>query len=279
MPNNDELAGDTRESGTPIKVVDVLAELRQGFRTKYFLQKYSITLPEFEELLKHLIRKGLFTKEEFRTWKQSRANGNSAAKSHSNTAGTVDEHDGSKNQQNVKVADTDGNDQNEPETVHTFVINDPERHNSWALQLFSTPREKMRGAKFKINLQGKKYLFQVEDLVFRGNVSMHPEDDDSPESSKSKREEAMNFIAVHGWAAYLESRAIAANVLMKQKPQIVKKARLVVLHCRNNTYLAALHTPVPAINFYVGNSMENLKLRLAKSIDVRTINNSEVPQS
>ena len=88
--------------------------------------------------------------------------------------------------------------------------------------------------------------------------------------TKGKREEAIEFISEHGWAAYLESRAIEAN-LSGANTEETPKARLVLLHCRNNTFLAALHTPAPAINLYVGSSLDNIKQRLAKSVDTRSL--------
>ena len=124
----------------------------------------------------------------------------------------------------------------------------------------------MPGAQFKVNLHGKKYSFVVEKLLFRGAVKMLESRSADKLGSKGKREEAMEFITTHGWAAYLEQRAYAAN-FDADGMRISGKGRLVLLHCRNDTFLAALHTPAPAINLYVGGSLENIRRRLAKSVD------------
>jgi hypothetical protein len=126
----------------------------------------------------------------------------------------------------------------------------------------------MKGAKFKVSLHGRKYFFVVEDMIFRGQVEMLAGASGSKSATQTKREEALEFISRHGWSAYLERRALEANVDDVQESPSGKKARLVLLHCRNNTFLAALHTPAPAINLYVGNSLEKIRLRLSKSVDL-----------
>lgn len=232
---------------------EVLRDLRAGLRTQQFLSKYGITLTQFEELLKKLIRQGLFTKDEFKAWKANRP----ATKSEPeyDFQGEDARHAGP---------------ERTPENIATYILREPEKNHAWALQLFSTRREAIKGAQFKVNLHGRKYSFFVEELIFRGQVDMLEERGPSKADSKGKREEALAFIARHGWAAYLESRAIAANVetTLQKSGQ---KARLVLLHCRNETFLAALHTPAPAINLYVGNSLERIRSRLAKSIDTSVL--------
>jgi len=240
------------ESGSPskkISIEEVLQDLRAGLRTKGFLSKYGISMTEFEGILKSLIRKGLFTKEEFRAWK-----------SRTPVQAVAPEPPPRPNHVGARAP------QKDHVSVETFVIRDPEKNNSWALQLFSTKRERMTGAQFKVNLHGKKYAFVVEKLLFRGAVKMLESESAGSPGSKGKREEAMDYITQHGWAAYLERRAYAAN-FDADKMRISGKARLVLLHCRNDTYLAALHTPAPAINLYVGGSLENIRRRLAKSVD------------
>jgi hypothetical protein len=117
-----------------------------------------------------------------------------------------------------------------------------------------------------VNLHGKKYAFIVEHLVFRGQVSMRAAAAPRKSGSLDKREDAVKFISQHGWAAYLENRAFSAN-FGNSGMAAANKARLVLLHCRNNTFLAALHTPAPAVNLYVGSSLENILSRLSKNID------------
>lgn len=218
------------------------------------MQKYGITLPEFESLLKMLIRKGLFTKEEFKTWKTSRVQPQAQSAVSKET----------KQPDDMQTAT-----QTDPSHIETFILADPEKNHAWVMQLFSTRRDLMREATFKVVLQGKKYLFVVDRLIFRGNVYIM-EDQESEKASKSKREEALEFISKHGWAAYLEQRAFQANFDESQAEKIrsSKKARLLLVQCRNNTYLAALHTPAPAISLYVGSSLENMKSRLAKVVDL-----------
>jgi len=240
---------ETNTSAKGITAEDILQDLRAGLRTREFLSKYGLTLGQFEELLKSLIRKGLLTKDEFRAWKAHRLGPNSArTKPDGREVSPVPQQD--KPNQNVE----------------TYIIKQPEMNNSWALQLFSTDRDKMKGAQFKVNLHGKKYSFVVEQMLFRGQVEMLPSGDAGRFGERAKREQAMEFIARHGWAAYLESRAMEAN-LGEPGPEPRKKARLVLLHCKNHTFLAALHTPAPAINLYVGSSLEKIYGRLAKSVD------------
>jgi len=236
-----------------VKVEEILTDLRAGLRTKGFLEKYDLTIGEFERLLKKLIRKGLFTKEEFIAWKAHRKP----------DAVSVEPYFGDSD---APAMGENGSRQG----VMTYVIKDPESNDSWALQLFSTQRDLMHGAAFKVDLQGKRYSFIVEQMLFRGSVNMLPGVGRTRTATKEKREEAIEYISEHGWAAYLESRAIDAN-LNESGLEQPKKARLVLLHCRNNTFLAALHTPAPAINLYVGSSLDNIKRRLAKSVDTSAL--------
>jgi len=244
----------------PIRMEDVLKDLRAGLRTKGFLVKYGLDIGEFEQLLKSLIRRRLFTVDEYRVWKAKRSR-----------HPEPDEPQG----------DEEGTPKATPEKqaqgkVITYIISEPEKNNSWALELFSYRRDKMKGARFKVNLQGRRYAFVVQDMLFRGQVDMLEVGEASAGSEqKERRARAMTFIAEHGWAAYLEKRAINANVEGGPVEE-GKKARLVLLHCRNNTFLAALHTPTPVINLYVGNSLEKIRGRLAKSIDTSVLN-GELP--
>jgi len=250
----EELASeDAGSPHQPIRMEDVLADLRAGIRTKGFLEKYGLTLGEFEQLLKSLIRRRLFTLEEYKEWKAHRL-GSTVSE---DTASTIRRLPAPKPEMPTQH-------------VMTYVITEPEKNNSWALELFSTHRNKMKGAHFKVNLQGKRYAFVVEELLFRGQVDMLDSEVPTAGEQKARREQAMAFIAKHGWAAYLESRAINAN-LQDGAGEPARKARLVLLHCRNHTFLAALHTPVPAINLYVGTSLEKIRGRLAKSIDTSVL--------
>jgi hypothetical protein len=250
----DQLASDTKDG--PVRKVrtdQILADLRAGLRTRGFLNKYGLTMGEFERLLKKMIQKGIFSREEYIAWKASRRL----------DAPTADPY----------LADSDGPSAGAPGRQHgitTYVIKDPEKNDSWALKLFSTQRNQMQGAAFKVDLHGRRYSFVVEEMLFRGPVNMLPGVIAAKPGTKDKREEAIEFISEHGWAAYLESRAIEANVggATTDEPQ---KARLVLLHCRNNTFLAALHTPAPAINLYVGSSLDKIKSRLAKSVDTSSL--------
>ena len=243
--------GPRRDSPAKLTVEEVLKDLHAGMRTKGFLNKYGLTMMQFESLLKQLIRKGLFTKEDFKLWKAHRL---APALPVENLSDEADLRE---------VARINN--------VETFVITEPERNHSWALQLFSADRDKIKGAQFKVNLHGKKYSFVVEQLLFRGAVDMLPNVGVSKEESKQRKQEALDFISSHGWAAYLEQRAFAAN-FDSESTQTVRKARLVLLHCKNQTFLAALHTPVPAINLYVGSSLETIRDRLSKSVNTSALN-------
>jgi hypothetical protein len=243
--------GPRTESPAKLTVEEVLKDLHAGMRTKGFLKKYGLTMMQFESLLKQLIRKGVFTREDFKLWKAHRLAPAPAAEDLN--------------------AGADLRDVTRLNNVETFVITEPERNHSWALQLFSAERDKINGAQFKVNLHGKKYSFVVEQLLFRGVVEMLPNVGVNKDESKQRRQEALDFISSHGWAAYLEQRAFAAN-FDEESTQTVRKARLVLLHCKNQTFLAALHTPVPAINLYVGSSLETIRDRLSKSVNTSGLN-------
>jgi hypothetical protein len=239
-------------SDPPRKRVDyqrILEDLRAGLRTRHFLSTYGLTLQEFEAILKDLIRKRLFSKEEFRAWKAHTPASRTTEAGSSGPPPALGQPHGAGDR-----------------TVTTYVIPEPEKNNSWALQLFSTRRDLMAGANFKVVLHGKKYSFVVEKLLFRGPVRML--ESKAPKAhSKEKREQAMEFIAKYGWAAYLENRAYAAN-FDKDGMRESGKARLVLLHCRNGTFVAALHTPAPAINLYVGGSLQTIRERLSNNVDI-----------
>jgi len=256
---NDRTIGSLSESEPDRSAVlkvdaeEVLKDFHAGMRTKHFLSKYGLTMRQFEEILKHLIRDGRISKDEFRDWKAHRVPGSTAVEGSSNFVENAFEASAAKI----------GN-------VRTYVIPEPEKNNSWALELFSTGSEDIRGAQFKVNLHGKRYSFVVEQMLFRGSVNMRGRGHKTTAQKLSEREEAMDFISKHGWAAYLENRAFSANFGPDGGEQ-PRKARLVLLHCRNHTYLAALHTPAPAINLYVSSSLENIRRRLAHAVDTRDI--------
>jgi hypothetical protein len=256
----ENIPSDVTDRRPPLSMEQVLKDLRAGLRTKEFLDKYRITVAEFESLLRMLIRKGLFTKDEYREWKNRKPD----VPAPTPEPGRGPGHATPKPQSAGPDKPTPG-----AQSVETYIIPDPERTNSWALELFSTAREDIHGAQFKVSLQGRKYLFIVEKLVYRGSVFML--EDERDRDVRTKREEAVQFIAKHGWAAYLEYRAIEANFGEPRKVRSNKKARLVLLKCKHDTYLAALHTPAPAINLYVGSSEENVRSRLDKAVDLTQI--------
>lgn len=256
-----------------VPVSAVLKDIKAGLRTKGFLIKYGISLTEFEELIKRLVREGLLSKEEFKTWKSHRAevpmissNGSApleAVQEKPSGGKTVSPQDDPQEGELTRVG----------HTVTTYIINDPEKNESWALQLFAIRRDNIKGAKFKINLHGRRYAFVVEDMLYRGQIHMKqpvkPKKPRGPKTEvKDKRQEALEFIAKHGWAAYLEQRAYRANFGGDDlEEEGLTKARLVVLHCKNETYLAALHTPLPTVNLYVSSSLQNILNRLGKTVD------------
>jgi hypothetical protein len=259
-PPNDPNAGfddaTPAASGSPtsVNVLEILRDIRAGMRTRGFLDKYGITLQQFEGLLKNLLRRRLLTVEEFKEWKAKKPQPSPAQQA------SIPPPPRPPEELPQQAAPS--------QNVETFIITNPEKNNSWALQLFSAQRDRMRGAKFKVSLHGKKYFFVVEEMVFRGQVEMLAGALGSKSAPRTKREEALEFISRHGWSAYLERRALEANVDDEEQAPSGKKARLVLLHCRNDTYLAALHTPAPAINLYVGNCLEKLRNRLSKSVDL-----------
>ncbi|MFC1835488.1 hypothetical protein ACFL2Q_12250 [Thermodesulfobacteriota bacterium] len=238
-----------------VKLEDFVKEMHAGKRTKYFLTKYGIPLERFEEILKKLIRDKWVSKEEYIAWK-----------AHRPMTEALKNADPPKPERPVAPPVAPSH-----KGVETFVIDKPNKRDIWALQLFATKREEMKGSSFKMNLHGRKYSFTVESLVYRGTVDLLEDDEQSQVDRKQKKQEALDYIAKHGWAAYLENRAFVANFGPDEATVVKKKARLVVVHCRGNTYLAALHTPTPSIILYVAPSLPKIVKRLSKHIDESTL--------
>jgi hypothetical protein len=275
---------------------EILADINKGLRTRHFLQKYGIEKEEFQHILKRMIRDGILTKEQFKQWKSHRPASEppqaveSEAKSNlSAFEDTVDmdqlrkqalgdlatlDDEISAPEPETKKAEKQEQDttpqKGVPGSVETYVISEPEKNGAWVLNLFATKRDEMEGLRFKARILGKKYAFTIEKMLYRGPVNIF--DNDKPDKSKpkNKREEALNFISSHGWAAYLESRAIEANI-EEQAEQKFLAGRLVVLKCKHQTYVAALHSPAPSVCFYVASDLEAIKRRLAKTVDLTNI--------
>lgn len=226
-----------------ISLIDILSDLRAGLRTKQIVAKYGVSIAEFEQILKRLLREGRFTKEEYKAWKALKSAPQASEPPPAPPSAGPDDPDG---------------------PVDTYIM--PEKDHAWALELFSIQREKMKGAQFKVNLHGRKYAFVVEDLIYRGAVDLREGQQRKAPEKKDKRLEALEFIAKYGWAAYLETRAFEANFgedAMKE----VSQGRLVLILCNNGTFLAALHTPTPSVNFYVSPSLDSLIQRLSRTVD------------
>jgi len=230
----------------------IIRDMRAGARTRHVLSRYGLSLDDFKELLKEMIREGSFTKDEYKAWKARRYG--TAAESERTMEG------------GATVSPT----LHGAPPIQTYVLHEPERNHSWALELFSTRREAIPGANFKVNLYGKRYSFVVEKLLYRGPVTLLTDGAAGQSGAQSKRQEAMDYIAKHGWAAYLEDRAFQAN-FGDDADTDQQQAQLIVLRCRNDTFLAALHTPTPAISFYVSSSLKTILERLAKSIDTTVL--------
>jgi hypothetical protein len=233
-----------------IKADDVLTDFRAGMRTKSFLSKYNLSVEQFEQLLKRLIKERLISKEELLAWKTRRA---------------------AHRKQEVESSEDDWEEHRSsgsPGNVETCVIHEPERNGAWILDLFNKDAEEVEGTRVKVALHGKKYAFFVEELLFRGRVKILGEEGGSRPLRLDKREEALEYIAQHGWAAYLETRAFLANFSQDEDDKPLQ-AKLLLLQCKNGAYLAALHTSAPAVNIYVSSSLENIKRRLAGHIDLK----------
>ena len=110
MPS-EKLPSDNEGTPRKIKVDQILADIKAGLRTRGFLEKYNLTMGEFEGLLKKMIRKGILTVEEYTTWK-----------SHRRTDAPTAE---------PLLADTDMPSAAGPghkQGITTFVIKDPEKN-------------------------------------------------------------------------------------------------------------------------------------------------------
>jgi hypothetical protein len=254
---DDSLPSFDQETEAPraprIKAEDVLRDFRAGMRTKSFLAKYHLTVEQFEQLLKRLIRERLISKEELLEWKTRRA----AQRKRQAEASEADW------QERCRLSS--------PGNVDTCVIQEPERNGAWVLDLFAMRPEEIEGTRVKVTLHGKKYAFFIEELLFRGQVKILGPDAGAKRPMLDNREAALEYIAQHGWAAYLETRAFLANFQDEGDDGKPRQAKLMLLRCKNGAYLAALHTPVPAVNIYVSSSLENLKHRIAAHVDLKNV--------
>ncbi len=249
---NGEFDGEKSDSGArKINAKGILKDIKAGLGTREILAKHGVDKEEFEHILKKMIREGMLNKRDFRRWRTTRTQ--------PSPLGTI-----SFDELEEPTMITPGI----PGNVDTYVINEPEKNSMWALELFSTQTDRMSGAKFRANLHGKKYSFVVEQLIFRGSVDLQKVKKISGDQAKKKREQALDYIAEHGWATYLENKAMEANI---DQDETETKARLVILKCRNSTYVAALHTPAPTVNFYVAPSLEAIRDRLSKTVDFSSI--------
>ncbi|GEM_PF-531194 len=275
---------ESRRSGPPPKQVnaqDILNDLKAGVRTRDFLSKYGFEISEFQSILKRLIRFGSLTREEFNEWKRIKRKKTSqksedfeatqefvVAEDFGDQEDVQDLHQDSDNRANGKAHPSPaGNSAGLliPHSMETYIVPVPEKNSAWAMKLFSTDRDRMAGATFNAVIERVEYTLTVEELLFRGEVNLVNKVAAEKADPKKKREEAIDFIYKHGWAAFLESKAIAAN-FDNEDLGVKSKARLVLLKCPGKTYVAALHTPAPAVSFYVGPSLQFIKDRLAKSV-------------
>ncbi|MEW6351472.1 MAG: hypothetical protein AB1646_20665 [Thermodesulfobacteriota bacterium] len=253
----------------------VLRDLRGGtLRTKGIVAKYGMTVKDFEQIIIRLIRSGQWTKEEFRDWKAHRSvRPNADQKSFEVTFEARDveaELGGSFDEPSPKAPAAAA-----PQPIsnpETYIIHEREVNDSLAMKLFTTKREEIGGARFKVLLQGKKLAFTVDRMLFRGPVELLHGVIPKKTDIRKKREEALDYVAKHGWAAYLESRAFTATFGGSDAPEVRTKARLVLVQARNNTYVAAIHTPLPSINVYVDSNLDAIRDRLAKVVDIRGVN-------
>ncbi len=242
----------TDSASKKIRLDEIARELREGKRTKHFLGKYGLTLPVFEELLKRVIREGYFSRDEFSAWKARKPMPQSSGGKRNDSA-------------SAPVLTL----RSKPDDVDTHVISESDEDSATVMKLFSVKREKLKGLRFKVSLGGRKYGFTVEDVVHRSPVDMLQA---VPVARgkvpmKKRQEEAVEYIAKHGWAAYLENRAFLANFEDDASAATSRKAKLVVVFCTSESFVAALHTPTPAINFYVAGSLADIKNRLSKIIN------------
>ncbi len=284
-----------------VNAQDILADINKGLRTRHFLQKYGMDKEEFQQILKRMIRDGILTKDQFRQWKAHRppstgpSSGVVESKPVKPTASafedtvdmdqirkqalgdlaTLDDDDPimveEPKKEKEQVEEPPRNQKSVPGTVETYVITEPEKNGAWALDLFAAKRDEMEGLRFKARILGKKYAFTIEKMLYRGPVNIFENETTEKPKYKDKREEALHFISSHGWAAYLESRAIEANIGEETSSQPVQSGRLMVLKCKHQTFVAAVHSPAPSVSFYVASDLATIKERLGKSVDMTSI--------
>lgn len=255
LDQDESLPSFDQEAESPqtarIRAEEVVKDFRAGMRTKTFLGKYNLSVEQFEHLLKRLIRERLITKDEVLAWKTRRA------------AQRKQEVDGLEDQWVERGGE------GSPGSVETCVIHEPERNGAWILDLFSKNAEEIAGTRVKVALHGKKFAFFIEGLLFRGQVKILGAETGAKPLRLDRREEALEYIAQHGWAAYLETRAFLANFGEEERQDDKPRhARLILLQCKNGAYLAALHTPAPAVNIYVSSSLVSIKQRISAHVDM-----------
>ncbi len=257
---------------------DVLGELRRGvLRTKGMVSKYGITVKDFEQIIIRLIRTGKWTKQEFQDWKAHRPSKPGPDQKSFEVTFEARELEEELNQEFSSSSPGPRAAEGPPapkliSSPETYIIQEREVDDSLAMKLFTTKREQMNGERFKILLQGKKLAFTVDRMLFRGPVELLHGVVPKKTDMKKKREEALEFVSKHGWAAYLESRAFTATFGGMDAPEVRTKARLVLVQARNSTYVAAIHTPVPSVNVYVDVTLDAIRTRLAKVVDTSGFN-------
>jgi hypothetical protein len=273
-PKNRPTHSDLNASGdSPARVTNesILNDLRAGLRTKGFLTKYGLTMKQFERLIIKLIRDGLWSKEEFKAWKAHKL-GPAPEPEQNQDQGSFERTYEAEDLENELVDELD-----EPparpkrfQAPETYIIEHPQVNDSLAMKLFSTKRSEMPGGRFKVHLHGKKLAFTVEKMLYRGPVDLLQGVVPKKKDLKKKREQALEYVSKHGWASYLESRAFTAT-FGADAPEVRTSARLVLLQCKNKTFVAAIHTPAPAVNLYVDGRLDAIRTRLAKVVDLEAL--------
>jgi hypothetical protein len=224
---------------------DILEDMSAGKRTKAILADYNLSVKQLAVMLQQAISDGLLTKSELKQWRENRSVALSTIRVVESLAGDLDP----------------GTEAVELEQA-TFVV--AENDNNWeqALRLFNSEKSSLVGAHFTLTTNLRYHSFVVDKVLFRSKVPMVKKRQRPP---SKKAEDAMEFIATHGWEAYLEDRAFAANFERFEPSE--KKATLAVVRCKDGMFLAAVYTGGRDVNFYAEATQSKLKNRLSSIID------------
>lgn len=230
------------------KVLEIVEDIRSGKRTREILSSRNLKMDEAARLLRTAVSQGLISTDELKAWKERNVSTVATVRLAATVAAELDE----------PVQRFGGG-------METFIIPHHAIRRTGAVKLFRGKAEEIKGTELKVGTGGSLTTFVVNGVLFRGIVPILDHTEENSESFDSKCNDAADYIAEHGWSAYLEARVFAANFDTGRKPP--QKGRLALVHGKEENCLAALMTAEGNIKVIVGPSPTNVVDRLSVSID------------